>query len=400
MEQATRDLLPWEVPPDEAYWQALLQEGEYGEGTADLTGSPTSVNQRAELLEQTETQIEPPADVPGGTLGSPDPPSPVRRQAAEPVGTDPLLAAAASDPLPSTHSEVESSLESPGNPDGHRSEDAGDDSSDALQTLAGEPGCWDLFSEYQASGQLIELDVESYNRGGLLVRWKDVLGFVPASQLCDGLRYVDERSRLDDLSDRVGTSLTLRVIEVDGAKNRLIFSERAARHIEDPNLAVLDELSPGDVCRGQITNLCTFGAFVDLGGVEGLIHISELSWGRIAHPSDVLQSGQEVEVYVLNVDREQGRVGLSLKRLQPDPWDSVQERYSVDQVVEGTVTNVVNFGAFVRLEEGLEGLIHASELTGEMMPSLHVLREGEHVLVRINGIEGTRHRISLSLERL
>jgi small subunit ribosomal protein S1 len=105
-------------------------------------------------------------------------------------------------------------------------------------------------------------------------------------------------------------------------------------------------------------------------------------------------------VYVLNVDRDQGRVGLSLKRLQPDPWDSVEERYAVDQVVEGTVTNVVNFGAFVRLEEGLEGLIHASELTGGMMPSPYALREGEQIVVRINSIEGARHRIGLSLERL
>jgi small subunit ribosomal protein S1 len=163
---------------------------------------------------------------------------------------------------------------------------------------------------------------------------------------------------------------------------------------------VLDDLHAGEVCEGCVTNLCTFGAFVDLGGIEGLIHISELSWGRVGHPSDVLQSGQAVEVYVLNVDRDQGRIGLSLKRLQPDPWDSVEERYSVDQVVEGIVTNIVNFGAFVRLEEGLEGLIHTSELTGEMMPSLYTLREGESVQVRINSIEGSRHRIGLSLERL
>jgi small subunit ribosomal protein S1 len=266
--------------------------------------------------------------------------------------------------------------------------------------LPGEPGCWELFARYQHDGQDVELSVEGYNRGGLLVRWKDVLGFVPASQLCDGMRYGDEEARMDDLADRVGDSLTLRVIEVDGTRNRLIFSERAARHIDDPDLAVLDELSAGDVCRGQITNLCTFGAFVDLGGVEGLIHISELSWGRVGHPSDVLESGQEVEVYVLNVDREQGRIGLSMKRLQPDPWDRVEERYAIDQVVEGTITNIVNFGAFVRLEEGLEGLIHSSQLTGGMMPSLHSLREGEQVLVRIHSIESGRHRIGLSLERL
>jgi small subunit ribosomal protein S1 len=244
----------------------------------------------------------------------------------------------------------------------------------------------------------VELTVESYNRGGLLVRWEQIVGFVPASQLCDGLRYGDEQTRLKDLATRVGSALTLKVIEVDPAKNRLILSERAARHVADPDLNVLDELNPGDVCHGQVTNLCTFGAFIDLGGVEGLIHISELSWGRVSHPADILQSGEQVEVYVLNVDRGQGRVGLSLKRLQPDPWNTVSERYQVGQVIEGEITNIVNFGAFVRLEEGLEGLIHTSELNGAVASGLYTLHEGARVQVRINSIEGERHRIGLSLE--
>jgi small subunit ribosomal protein S1 len=223
------------------------------------------------------------------------------------------------------------------------------------------------------------------------------VGFVPASQLCDGLRYGDEQTRLKDLATRVGSSLTLKVIEVDADKNRLILSERAARHVAEPDLGVLDGLNPGDICHGEVTNLCTFGAFVDLGGVEGLIHISELSWGRVAHPADILSSGQQVQVYVLNVDRDQGRVGLSLKRLQSDPWSSVDDRYHVDQVIEGEVTNIVNFGAFVRLEEGLEGLIHSSELNSILISSISALREGARVLVRINNIESERHRIGLSL---
>jgi small subunit ribosomal protein S1 len=388
MEEPTRDLEPWEVPPDEAYWQALLQEGEYGEGTAILTGSAGTATQAG----------SPPDTHHAGSLdriGAP-------HTAAGPV---PLSEPQELEPLRASVDAAAVSLAAPValpavDEDTDAAADPADDPPSAPHELAGEPGCWEVFAEHQAEGHPLELTVEGYNRGGLLVRWMGVVGFVPASQLCDGLRYGDERSRLDDLSDRVGGSLTVRVIEVDASKNRLIFSERAARHIEDPDLAVLDSLNAGDVCRGLITNLCTFGAFVDLGGIEGLIHISELSWGRVGHPSDVLTSGQEVEVYVLNVDREQGRVGLSLKRLQPDPWDTVQERYEVDQVVEGTVTNIVNFGAFVRLEEGLEGLIHASELTGEMMPSLYALREGERVLVRINSIEGARHRIGLSLEHL
>jgi predicted RNA-binding protein with RPS1 domain len=377
MERATHDLEPWEVPPDEAYWQALLREGEYGEGNPLVTGSTTDPPQDdvppepSASLEQAATPLQPPAP----TLApSPELPGTTFKATGEPVA-------------PPEGEQVTVELESPA------------DAASALAgTLPGDPGCWELFAQYHIDGQDIELFVESYNRGGLLVRWMDVLGFVPASQLCDGLRYGDEESRMEDLADRVGEALTLRVIEVDGTRNRLILSERAARHIDEPDLTVLDELSAGDVCRGHITNLCTFGAFVDLGGVEGLIHISELSWGRVGHPSDVLESGQEVEVYVLNVDREQGRIGLSLKRLQPDPWDSVEERYEVDQVVEGTITNIVNFGAFVRLEEGLEGLIHSSQLTGGMMPSLYSLREGEQVLVRIHSIESSRHRIGLGLE--
>jgi small subunit ribosomal protein S1 len=257
---------------------------------------------------------------------------------------------------------------------------------------------WQIFCQHRDTDTAVELTVESYNRGGLLVRWEQVVGFVPASQLCDGLRYGDEQTRLQDLATRVGSALTLKVIEIDPAKNRLILSERAARHVADPDLNVLDELNAGDVCQGQVTNLCTFGAFIDLGGVEGLIHISELSWGRVSHPADILQSGQQVEVYVLNVDRDQGRVGLSLKRLQPDPWNTVNERYHVGQVIEGEITNVVNFGAFVRLEEGLEGLIHSSEFNGAEASSIYALHEGAQVLVRINSIESERHRIGLSLE--
>jgi len=257
---------------------------------------------------------------------------------------------------------------------------------------------WQIFCQHRDAGTAVELTVESYNRGGLLVRWEQVVGFVPASQLCDGLRYGDEQARLNDLATRVGSALTLKVIEVDPAKNRLILSERAARHVADPDLNVLDELNPGDVCQGQVTNLCTFGAFIDLGGVEGLIHISELSWGRVSHPADILQSGQQVEVYVLNVDRDQGRVGLSLKRLLPDPWNTVNDRYYVGQVIEGEITNLVNFGAFVRLEEGLEGLIHTSELNSAEASGLYTLHEGARVLVRINSIESERHRIGLSLE--
>jgi small subunit ribosomal protein S1 len=149
-----------------------------------------------------------------------------------------------------------------------------------------------------------------------------------------------------------------------------------------------------------VTNLCSFGAFVDLGGIEGLVHVSELSWGRVEHPSDVLETGQEVEAYVLNIDHERGRVGLSIKRLKPDPWQAVEERYRVGQIIEGTVTHVVDFGAFTRVEEGLEGLIHVSELAeGNFFHPRNVVREGDVVHVRILNIDSERRRMGLSLRQ-
>jgi small subunit ribosomal protein S1 len=369
-----KDLAPWEVPPDEAYWQALLQEEEDAENGAS-SALPTLI----------PTEVEPPKPPPENALDhpvvSPSPPDPTLHElATDPAPLD-VPMPEPEDPEPTPESLVEAAHEA--------------ETSDPQVENA---ESWQLFCQHHDAGTAVELIVESYNRGGLLVRWEQIVGFVPASQLCDGLRYGDEETRLKDLATRVGSTLTLKVIEVDPARNRLILSERAARHVEDPDLNVLDELNPGDVCQGQVTNLCTFGAFIDLGGVEGLIHISELSWGRVSHPADILQSGQQVEVYILNVDREQGRVGLSLKRLQPDPWNTVSERYQVGQVIEGEITNIVNFGAFVRLEEGLEGLIHTSELNDAATSGHYALHEGARILVRINSIEGERHRIGLSLE--
>ena len=149
-----------------------------------------------------------------------------------------------------------------------------------------------------------------------------------------------------------------------------------------------------------MTNICPFGAFVDLGGLEGLVHVSEISWGRVDHPGAVLEPGQSVEVYVLNVDRERGRVGLSIRRLQPDPWESVAGRYQVGQIVEGVVTHVVDFGAFVRVEDGLEGLVHVSELAGRsVLHPRNVVGVGDTVRVRVLNIDSQHRRMGLSLRQ-
>ena len=157
-------------------------------------------------------------------------------------------------------------------------------------------------------------------------------------------------------------------------------------------------MCPGQVCHGTVTNLCAFGAFVDLGGFEGLIHISELSWGRINTPDEIVRPGEEVDVSVLEVNAQAQKVALSLKRLRPDPWQGVDERYHPGQVLEAVITNVVTFGAFARLEEGLEGLIHISELAeGSFMHPRNIVNEGDRVRVRVLHVEGAKHRLALTM---
>ncbi len=208
----------------------------------------------------------------------------------------------------------------------------------------------------------------------------------------------DEFTRKKLLMSRIGEVLPLRVIELSEEQNRLILSERAARALPGERADILTRLRSGDTVEGIVTNLCDFGAFVDLGGLEGLIHISELSWGRVGHPAEILERGQQVRAYVLEVSRDNGRIALSLKRLHPDPWETVGERYQIGETVEGVITNVVDFGAFARIEEGLEGLIHVSELAeGHFLHPRNVVSEGQHISARILSIDGRARRLGLSL---
>ncbi len=257
---------------------------------------------------------------------------------------------------------------------------------------------WDEIAAIMDNDRVLTLKVVGYNRGGLLVEWKSLRGFVPASQL---VSFPGGHGRREALVDRVGYVLDLRVIELDPEKNRLILSERAAQVKAGTREQILADLAPGDTVRGRVTNLCDFGAFIDLGGVEGLIHISELSWGRVGHPADMLARDEQVEVYVLDVTPEEARVALSLKRLHPDPWATVEERYTVGEVIEGKITNVVDFGAFACVEDGLEGLIHFSELAeGHFLHPRNVVEEGDIVQARILSIDGKARRLGLSLRLL
>jgi small subunit ribosomal protein S1 len=254
------------------------------------------------------------------------------------------------------------------------------------------------------AGEIFEGVVSGYNKGGVIVRLGQVRGFVPGSQIVSlrGKRRSQEGE--NRLAELVGDQMQLKVIEIDRGRNRLILSERAAMREwrKQSKERLLSELQEGDVRTGEVISICDFGAFVDLGGADGLIHLSELSWRRVAHPSEVLKVGEEVEVYVLNVDRDRKRIGLSLKRLEADPWSLIAERYHVGQLVEGTVTKLVKFGAFARIfDEDIEGLIHVSELSEERIGHpREVVAEGDIRTLRVIRIDPDKRRIGLSLKRV
>lgn len=265
----------------------------------------------------------------------------------------------------------------------------------------GTPEDWAWAKELYEKDDTIDLQVIGYNRGGLLVEAQSLRGFVPVSHLVTIQPDTEEQERTAKLGQMVGGDLCLKVIEFDPDRGRLVFSERAAQAGPGKRVQLLDSLEPQNCVRGLVTNITRFGVFVDLGGVEGLIHVSELSWGRVRHPADVVECGEEVEVQVLSIDRDQGRVALSLKELMPDPWENVEERYQVGNIVDGTVTNVVKFGAFIGIEDGLEGLIHVSELgDGSFLHPRSVVKEGEQVRVRVIHIDADARRLGLSLRQV
>lgn len=260
---------------------------------------------------------------------------------------------------------------------------------------------WVWARELYESDETIDLNVVGYNRGGLLVEAKGLRGFVPVSHLIS-IEQADDQAACDRaMSELVGSEICLKVIEFDPERGRLVFSQRAAQAGPGKRIELLETLQPGDCVTGRVTNITPFGVFLDLGGVEGLIHVSELSWGRVGHPSDVVCCGDDVKVQVLSVDREQARIALSVKELLPDPWETVEEQYSVGDILEGRVTNVVKFGAFVCIDDGLEGLIHVSEMgEGGYLDPHDVVQEGERVRVRVIHIDAEERRLGLTMNGL
>lgn len=252
---------------------------------------------------------------------------------------------------------------------------------------------WERLNSLFHEGTIICLPVIGYNKGGLLVEWEALQGFVPTSQLLNVPLLADDCARMDGLATHVGQTLNLKIIELEREQNRIIFSERAAGWGKCCPDALLMTLRSGDICEGHVSNLCHFGVFVDLGGVDGLIHVSELSWQRVNHPRDILRIGQRLKVYVIDVDHERRRIALSLKRLEANPWQTVAQRYRPGMVVKGLITNLVEFGAFACIEEGVEGLIHISELSAQN----EELKLGEHLYTRILSVDAENQRMALSL---
>jgi len=273
-------------------------------------------------------------------------------------------------------------------------------------TRAREEQDWRDAETLLASQDVYSGAVAGFNKGGLIVKLGNVRGFVPASQLGPSRRRRSEGDTPEQKWARmVGEPMQVKVIEVDRGRNRLILSERAAakESREAQKDRLLTEIKAGDVRKGHVISLAEFGAFVDIGGADGLVHLSELSWKHITHPNEVLHVGQEVEVVVLNVDHERKRIGLSLKRREDDPWTLIQRKYAIGQLISGTITKLAKFGAFARVEgeDEIEGLIHVSELSdGHIEHPREVVNEGQTLTLRVIKIEPDKRRMGLSLKRV
>ena len=309
----------------------------------------------------------------------------------------------------------------------------------SLDRAVGEKG-WRVLAKYVETRESVKGRVLGFNRGGAIVEVEGVHGFVPASQLVsisrDRFRDQSDDRREErrqepvapsaeeegkaaesaegtDSSEQpesprpepntdIGKVLDLKVLEINRSRNRAIFSERQyVEQIRNERKAkLIEELKEGEVRRGRVTGISSFGAFVDMGGADGLVHVSEMSWGQVDRPDQVVSLGQELDVYVLRVDPENKKIALSLKRLRPEPWKTIHEKLAVHDVVDATITKLTNFGAFARVEGSVEGLVHISELTDRVVQHpREVVREGDKVRLKVLRIEPERRRLGLSLKQ-
>jgi len=263
---------------------------------------------------------------------------------------------------------------------------------------------WQIVESMVSKKESYHSSIIGYNKGGLIVPVGGLRGFVPASQIS----FTRRASMTGDTPEQrwsrmIGQEIDVCVIEVDRERRRLILSERQASSETRDSLKerVIDELKEGQILTGRVTSLADFGVFVNVNGADGLVHLSEISWDRIQHPSEALKVGQEVKVKVISIDREKKRIGLSIRQLMSDPWDQKAAEFQVGQLIEGTITRLTKFGAFARLTDDIEGLIHISEISEKRIDHpKEVLKEGDTCTLRIIKIDNDNHRIGLSLRRV
>ena len=272
-------------------------------------------------------------------------------------------------------------------------------------TRAQEQKGWAEVEKMLEDSGTYEGKVDGFNKGGIIVPVFGLRGFIPASQLSISRRMGVTGDTPDQrYAKMIGEPISVRVIEVDRKRRRLILSERAASSETRQSIKerVIESLKEGETYTGKVTSLADFGAFVNVNGADGLVHLSEISWDRVQHPSEVLEVGQEVKVKVINIDREKKRIGLSMRALQSDPWQSKVDKFKVGQLVEGVITRLTKFGAFARLEGDLEGLIHISEISENRIehPKEAGLHEGDVVTLRVIRIDPDQRRIGLSLRKV
>ena len=272
----------------------------------------------------------------------------------------------------------------------------------SIDRARGEQG-WRILERSMEANETVTGRIIGSNRGGAVVESEGVQGFIPLSQLVGPARELYVPGGEEPKEGFIGMDVEFKIIELNRRRNRAIFSERAALQAfkQTQKMRLVQELHEGEIRRGRVAGISNFGAFVDLGGADGLVHISELSWEPVRTPDEIVHVGEELDVYVLKVDRESLKIALSIRRLQPEPWETVSEKFAVGEIVKGTITKLANFGAFARIGGGIEGLIHISELSQQVVRHPRdVIREGEEVDVRIIRIEPERRRLGLSLKEV
>jgi small subunit ribosomal protein S1 len=271
----------------------------------------------------------------------------------------------------------------------------------SIDRARGEQG-WRVLEKAMDNNESCKGVITGSNRGGAVVESEGVQGFVPLSQLVGPARELYVPGGEPPKEGFIGMEVEFKIIELNRRRNRAIFSERAALQAwkQIQKMRLVQELTEGEIRKGRVAGISNFGAFVDLGGADGLIHISELSWEPVKSPDEIVTVGAEIDVFVLRVDRENLKIALSLRRLQPEPWDEIETKFSVGQTVTGTVTKLANFGAFARIDRGIEGLIHISELAHQVIKHPRdVVNEGDELELKIIRIEPERRRLGLSLKQ-